>query len=181
MTEAGGIPSSVDAIVCGGGPGGSTAATVLAREGLSVALFERETFPRFHVGESLLPLNGPLFARIGVEEKVEAAGFQVKRGARFYHQGSSHTRFVRFANAFGGVPPSAWQVKRAELDRLLLDHSRSCGAAVFEGTRAEEVLFEGARAVGVRVRPSAGGEARASVLGAQPKRRFVEAFAPYLD
>ncbi len=146
------LPPEVDAVVCGGGPGGSTAATVLARAGLSVALFERERFPRFHVGESLLPFNLPLLERLGVHEKVAAARFQVKYGARFYHQGSDHTRFIRFANSFDGAPPSAYQVKRAEFDLLLLHHARESGAAVHEGARVEEVLFEGTRATGVRVR-----------------------------
>ena len=71
-------PSRFDVVVCGGGPGGSTAATFLARAGFSVALFERERFPRFHIGESLLPWNVPLFRRLGVLEKLEATGPQVK-------------------------------------------------------------------------------------------------------
>lgn len=141
-----------DVVVCGGGPAGSTAATLLARRGLSVALFERERFPRFHIGESLLPWNVPLFERLGVLEKLKAAGPQVKYGARFYHQGTDRARLVRFADAFDGAPASAFQVKRADFDALLLAHARSSGVRVSEETRVEEVLFEGDRAVGVRVR-----------------------------
>jgi flavin-dependent dehydrogenase len=149
-----GIPSSADVVVCGGGPGGSTVAGILARRGHRVALFERERFPRFHVGESLLPWNLPLFERIGVLGRIQAAGVQVKYGARFYHQGTAFTRPVRFANGIDGDHPSAFQVKRADFDRLLLDHAREGGAAIFEETRVDEVLFEGSprRAVGVRVR-----------------------------
>ena len=145
-------PAAFDVVVCGGGPAGSTAATFLARAGFSVALFERERFPRFHIGESLLPWNLPLFERLGVLEKLRAAGPQVKLGARFYHQGTDRTRFVRFADAYDGAPPSAFQVKRAEFDALLLGHAREAGVAATEGARVEEVLFEGERAVGVRVR-----------------------------
>ena len=150
-----------DVVVCGGGPGGSTAATFLARQGFSVALFERERFPRFHIGESLLPYNVPLFQRLGMLEKLKVSGPQVKYGARFYHQGTDHVRLVRFAAAFDGAPASAFQVKRAEFDMLLLEHARESGVRVSEGTRVEEVLFDGERATGVRVKASGGEEARA--------------------
>jgi geranylgeranyl reductase family protein len=149
-----------DVVVCGGGPGGSTAATFLARQGFSVALFERERFPRFHIGESLLPYNVPLFQRLGVFEKLRAAGTQVKFGARFYHQGTDHVRLVRFADAFDGAPASAFQVKRAEFDTLLLENARESGVRVSEGTRVEEVLFDGERATGVRVKGSEDERAR---------------------
>ncbi len=146
------IPPVVDVVVCGGGPGGSTAATLLARQGFAVVLFERERFPRFHIGESLLPYNLPLLERLGVLDKLKAAGPQVKYGARFYHQGTDLARVVRFADAFDGAPGSAFQVKRADFDALLLEHAGASGVQVHEGARVEDVLFEGERAVGVRVR-----------------------------
>lgn len=146
------VSSRFDVVVCGGGPAGSTAAAFLARAGHSVALFERDRFPRFHIGESLLPWNVPLLERLGVLEKLVATGPQVKYGARFYHQGTDHARLVRFADAFDGAPAAAFQVKRSEFDALLLDHARASGVAVSEQARVEEVLFEGERAIAVRVK-----------------------------
>ncbi len=108
-------PAEADVVVCGGGPGGSTFATLMARRGYRTVVFERETFPRFHIGESLLPWNVPLFERIGVLSKLKAAGPQVKLGACFYHQGSDFTHLVMFANGSDRDHPSAFQVKRAAL------------------------------------------------------------------
>src|SRR5262249_57985244 len=80
------MPEFYDAVVIGGGPAGSTVATALARAGRSVAVFEKERFPRFHIGESLLPFNLPIFETLGVAEKVRAAGFQEKYGAFFWNE-----------------------------------------------------------------------------------------------
>src|SRR5450759_4445498 len=133
--------------------------------GHSVLVLEREKFPRFHIGESLLPWNVPLLERLGVLDKVRAAGMQVKYGARFYHQGTEFTRPVRFANGIDADHPTSFQVKRADFDKLLLDHSRESGAMVFEEARVEEVLFDGARARGVRV--TLNGEAQAHMVSAK--------------
>ena len=156
------FPTHADVVVCGGGPGGSTFATLMARMGHRAVLFEREKFPRFHIGESLLPWNLPLLERIGVLSKVQAAGPQIKRGARFYHQGTTLTRPVLFANGIDRDHPTSFQVKRAEFDTLLLDHSRASGAEVFEEARVTEVLFsaDGKRARGVKVLLKGGSEPR---------------------
>ena len=116
-----------DAAVIGGGPAGSTVATALARAGRSVVLFEKEKFPRFHVGESLLPYNLPLFDRIGVGDKVRAAGFQQKYGAFFWNEATGGTRPVLFERARDDRHPMSYQVKRADFDQLLLNHSAAWG------------------------------------------------------
>ena len=153
------MAESYDAVVIGGGPAGSTVATVLARASRRVLVLEKEKFPRFHVGESLLPFSLPIFERLGVAEKIRAAGFQKKFGAFFWNDmKGSGTRPVVFADALDERHPMAYQVKRAEFDDLLLKHSAASGADVREETSVEDVLFEGRRAVGVRVRGKDGRE-----------------------
>ena len=155
------FPDAVDVVVCGGGPAGSTVATFLARKGYRVVVFERERFPRFHIGESLLPWNVPLLRRVGVLDQLQDR-MQVKLGARFYHQGTDRTRIVRFADGIDRDHPSAFQVKRADFDKLLLDNARASGATVYEEARVQEVLFgeDGKRARGVRVRLNGSAQSR---------------------
>jgi len=144
MTE-----SPYDAIVIGGGPSGSTVSTFLARKGRRVVLLEKARFPRFHVGESLLPYSLPIMERLGVLEKVRKAGFQEKYGAYIWNEATGGVRPVVFAEALDDRQPMAYQVKRAEFDQLLLEHSASQGVEVRQETAVAEVLFDGPRAVGV--------------------------------
>ena len=122
-----------DAIVIGGGPGGSTAATLLARSGRRILLLEREHFPRFHIGESLLPYNRILFEEMGVLPALEAAGFPRKFGAQFHLGNGLKSLKLRFRDGRFTREPMAFQVERSVFDHILLRHSRSVGADVREG------------------------------------------------
>ena len=121
--------SDLDAIVIGGGPAGSTAGALLARAGRRVRIYDRERFPRFHVGESLLPQSEPLLRRLGVWEQLAAAGFQRKWGAHFTFEPDGGSNHISFAGALGRKPPAqAFQVRRAEFDHLLLKNAAAAGS-----------------------------------------------------
>jgi flavin-dependent dehydrogenase len=127
-------------LVIGGGPGGSTAATLLARAGFDVTLFERESFPRYHIGESILPSCLPILELIGAREKVEQYGFLRKHGA-YYEWGSE-----KWSLEFGGLTGDykySWQVVRPDFDKILLDNARANGVDVCEETAARDVIFDG--------------------------------------
>lgn len=123
-----------DVVVIGGGPAGSTAATYLARGGRRVLVLEKEQFPRFHVGESLLPYNRVLFEEMGVLQRLAAAGFPRKLGAQFHlGNGSCCAGFV-FREGRFTREPEAMQVERSVFDKILLDHAAASGAEVRERT-----------------------------------------------
>lgn len=125
--------STYDALVIGCGPGGSSAATFLARANKRVLVLEKEIFPRFHIGESLLPCNMTIFREMGVLPALQAAGFPRKFGARFeLCNGSLGTRFA-FRQGKYNREPEAIQVERAVFDHILLKHARASGADVREG------------------------------------------------
>lgn len=129
-----------DVAVIGGGPAGSTAAALLAERGYRVALFEKEHHPRFHIGESLLPANLPLFERLGVAEEVRAIGME-KWGAEFTSPWHAWTSRLQFAEAWGTSQPFAYQVRRSQFDEILFRNATRKGAETLEGCRVREVEF----------------------------------------
>jgi flavin-dependent dehydrogenase len=130
---------------------------MLARRGHDVVLFEREHFPREHIGESLLPASLPVLEVLGVKEAVEKAGFLKKWGATMVW-GKSQDPWSWYFRETNRRYPHSYQVWRPEFDSLLLDNSRRHGAKVFEGHRVTEVIFDGPRATGVRVEGEDGHE-----------------------
>ncbi|HSE46607.1 MAG TPA: NAD(P)/FAD-dependent oxidoreductase, partial [Gemmatimonadales bacterium] len=139
-----------DVIVIGGGPAGTTAATMLARKGWSVVLFERERFPRDHIGESLLPASIPVLEELGAMPAIREAGFLPKWGATMVW-GTSREPWSWYFRETNRAQPHSYQVWRPQFDQILLENSRRSGVDVREGHRVREVLFDGATAVGVRV------------------------------
>jgi FADH2-dependent halogenase len=131
-----------DVAVIGGGPGGSSAATALARRGKKVLLLERERFPRFHIGESQLPWSNEVFRELGVEQAIAAAGFVKKWGASFRPPHRSDEQYADFAEAVETPTPQTFQVLREKFDEVLLRHAEKSGVAVRERHRFIDAVFD---------------------------------------
>jgi flavin-dependent dehydrogenase len=130
-----------DVAIIGGGPAGSTAAALLARAGRRVVLFEREKFPRFHIGESLLPFSMKAFTRLGLHEKFLSAGFLKKYGGEIMGACSDTGTKFYFKDGYRSQTDHAYQVTRSDFDKVLLDHAAESGAEVHEQTPVEAVEF----------------------------------------
>jgi flavin-dependent dehydrogenase len=176
------VQNAYDVVVIGGGPGGATIATFLARAGLHVMVFERERFPRFHIGESLLPANLPIFDRLGCHDVLRSARFLTKPGATFYDEceGRGRSTFTFAATPF--QPAFAYNVVRAEFDALLLQHAATAGAIVRHAytvehahIRPDKVVIEVRDPQGDMVQTSAqvlvDASGRTTVLGSQWGKR----------
>src|ERR1700689_4008849 len=141
---------SFDVIVIGGGPAGSTVSTLLAQHGCKVVLFERERFPRFHIGESLIPETYWVLKRLNMLDKMKRSQFVKKHSVQFVGQSGRLSEPFYFLDHKRHECSQTWQVLRSEFDKLMLDNAREHGVEVHEGVRVLEVLFEGHRAVGVK-------------------------------
>ncbi len=146
------MPDSPDVVVIGGGPAGSTCSTILRQHGLTVDLFERETFPRFHIGESLIPMTYHVLKRTGMLDKMKASHFVKKYSVQFINQRGKLSEPFYFIDHKPHESSQTWQVRRSEFDHLNLKNAAEHGVRVHENARVIEVLFEGDRAVGVRVK-----------------------------
>jgi flavin-dependent dehydrogenase len=147
-----------DVIVVGGGPAGSTVAARLRQHGRSVVLFEKERFPRFHIGESLLPCSMPLFEKLGVMPALERANFLPKHAAEFVTADGSVTRRYAFADGLIPGSGSAYEVDRSEFDKVLLDHAATLGVTVEEETQVTQFECDLTRGASVVVRDQHGAE-----------------------
>lgn len=140
-----------DAVVIGAGPAGSTAAALIRQQGHSVLLLDREKFPRFRIGESLMPATYWTLERLGVLGKMKHSHFPPKQSVQFFaSSGKSGSPFY-FDEIDDHESSQTWQVDRAEFDQMLLDHARDLGVEVRLGANVKDVVFEDGRAVGVEV------------------------------
>lgn len=141
-----------DVVVIGGGPAGSTVSTLLAQQGVRVQLFERERFPRFHIGESLIPETYWVLERLNMLPKMRQSRFVQKYSVQFVNaQGKESAPFYFWDNKPHECSQT-WQVVRSEFDTMMLQNAREHGVEAHEGVRVHDVLFEGDRAVGVRIK-----------------------------
>lgn len=149
------IDEHCDVLVIGGGPSGSTASTLLARDKWSVIQLEKAHHPRFHIGESLLPMNLPIFEHLGVMDKVSLLGVH-KRGADFECDNTCGFNVYAFDRALGKSPPHAFQVLRQDFDKMLFDHARDAGVDAREGAEVISVEQSSQHASLVEVRMESG-------------------------
>ena len=152
------FPRETDVVVIGGGPSGSTCSTLLAKAGHKVELFERETFPRFHIGESLIPQTYWVLERLDMLPKLKGSHFVKKYSVQFVSQHGRLSEPFYFVDHRPEEASQTWQVRRSEFDHIMLNNARDHGVKVHEGIRVLEVLFEAKRAVGVRIKDTDGNE-----------------------
>src|SRR5882672_3592775 len=131
-----------DVVVIGGGPAGSTVSTLLAQQGVSVELFERERFPRFHIGESLIPETYWVLKRLNMLPKMQQSHFVKKHSVQFVNASGKLSAPFYFRDNKPHACSQTWQVVRSEFDQLMLDNAREHGVDVHERVRVVDVLFD---------------------------------------
>lgn len=152
------INNNYDVIVIGGGPAGSSVASILSREGRKVILFEKARFPRHHIGESLMTDTYFTFQRMGLLEKMKDSPFVRKFSVQFANPAGKESRPFYFFEANHHESSVTWQVTRSEFDLMLIEHAADQGATVHQETSIKRVLFDGNRAYGVEARFKDGSE-----------------------
>jgi flavin-dependent dehydrogenase len=143
--------TNYDVAVIGGGPGGAALATFLARAGHRCVIFEQSKFPRYHIGESLIPHTHGIFDRLGLLPQLRASAFPVKHSVRFVSDGGKESVPFYFSETIAGERARTWQVERSQFDTMMLDHAQANGVEVHEQVSIDKVLTEDGRAVGVQV------------------------------
>src|SRR5262245_3286030 len=132
-----------DVIVMGGGPAGSTVASILSREGRKVVLFEKERFPRHHIGESLMTDTYFTFRRMGLLEKLKESPFVRKYSVQFANPAGKESRPFYFFEANHHERAVTWQVTRAVFDQILIEHAAEQGVTVNQNTLVKQAIFDG--------------------------------------
>ncbi len=145
------LPSTFDTIVIGAGPAGSTAAALMAEQGLRVLVLEREKFPRYHIGESLLPFTCFPLKRLGLLDKMRQSEFVKKFSVQFVSPSGRASQPFYFGTRYEADVAQTWQVLRSEFDQILMENARAKGAEILEETTVKELIQEDGRTVGVRV------------------------------
>ncbi len=158
--------SNPDVVVIGGGPAGSTVSALIAQQGYKVQLFERERFPRFHIGESLIPETYWVLKRLGMLEKMKNSHFIKKYSVQFVNASGKLSAPFYFWDNKPHECSQTWQVARSEFDLMMLNNAREHGVVAHEGVRVRDVLFDNQRAVGVKIQLPDGSqrEVRACVV-----------------
>src|SRR5262249_46335918 len=147
---------SPDVVVMGGGPAGSTVSTLMAQQGLRVQLFEREKFPRFHIGESLIPETYWVLKRLNMLPKMQQSRFVKKYSVQFINASGKMSAPFYFWDNKPHECSQTWQVVRSEFDQIMLENAREHGVNAHEGTRVFDVLWDNERACGVTIRQDDG-------------------------
>jgi flavin-dependent dehydrogenase len=178
--------STRDCVIIGGGPAGATAATLLAGFGHRVLLLEKGRFPRHHIGESLMPQTYFTFQRLGVLDRLRDSAYPRKESVQFVSASGKESQPFYFTDRDPGEWSTTWQVRRDDFDKMMLDNARAHGAEVREGVVVKRVLFDGDRAVGVRVVEDGGARditakvvvdasGQSAILGKQLDLRYPDA------
>lgn len=147
-----------DVAIIGGGPGGAALATFLAKKGRRCFIAEASKFPRYHIGESLVPHTYGILERLGLLPKLKQSTFPEKHSVRFVAPSGHETTPFYFSETIPGDGARTWQVERGEFDQLMLDHAREHKVEIREGAKVDKVLFDNGRAIGLELVNGSGPE-----------------------